>query len=341
MLPNNRLEVHFLNVDHGDCTIVRHPGDEHRSKGRVSFVDIHDWKARKTEDRESVAGLSDWLRSQLSGGDDRTIKNQITDEEYAREYLNDPIDYFQSEVDEGDQDVWRFIATHPDMDHLSGLNRLKEEVGISGMWDTAHNRTLDESDFEGAPFEFEDWKTYTEIRSGDTDEFYIQPTEGDKGNYWEEDNIDILHPNPEAVQELNEANADTENPNYNDYSFILKINTRAGGVLLPGDAETEVLDRIYDEHREKLEDVVVLKAPHHGRRSSFHRDAVECMDPEYVVLSVGKKPSTDAHSYYNDACSNAEVLSTRQYGRIKFTISRGNVIRAKEYPDGIFDLPGE
>ena len=52
MKPNNRLEVHFLNVDHGDCTIIRHPGDEHRQKGRVSFVDINDWKGRKNEEEE-------------------------------------------------------------------------------------------------------------------------------------------------------------------------------------------------------------------------------------------------------------------------------------------------
>jgi len=336
MLPNNRLEIHCLNVDHGDCTIIRHPGDEHRSTGRVSVVDIHDWKDRKQDEEESVAGISEWLKQQVSS-DELSSKSQISEEEYAREYLNDPIDYYQNQVEQGNGDIWRFISTHPDMDHLSGLKRLHEEVGISGMWDTAHEREFDEDEDFG-PFDRQDWEKYTKIRSGDTEEFHVQPTEGAKADYWEQDNIDILHPSPKFVEDINSKS----NPNYNDVSIVLKINTRCGGVLLPGDAEEAAWEEIYENHRDELQDISILKASHHGRRSGFHRKSVEEMDPNYVVLSVGKKPSTDAHSYYYDACENAEIISTRQHGCVQFTVTeRGALIRTKEYPEGIFDLPGE
>lgn len=340
--PNSRLELHFLNVDHGDCTVIRHPGDEHKERGRISFVDINDWKDRKPDNESAVAGLCQFLKSNYDGGTG-IFKSQISEEEYAEEYLNDPVDYYQDNVEDRHDSIWRFISTHPDMDHLSGLNRLREEVGISGLWDTDHNKEMDEEDEWGPGFEPEDWEAYTEIRNDETSHFHIQPTEGDQGDFWEQDNIEILHPTLEFVQEINEENADAEKPEFNDIGLVLLLETRAGSVLLPGDAEQDAWDRILEEHEEKLDDVRVLKAAHHGREDGFHQEAVEAMDPEYVVLSVGKKPSTDAHSDYTDVCrDDAEVISTRQHGRVKFTITkRGTLIRSLEYPDGIFDLPSD
>jgi beta-lactamase superfamily II metal-dependent hydrolase len=322
--------------------VIRHPGDEHKERGRISFVDINDWKDRKPDDESAVAGLSQFLKSNYDGGTG-IFKSQISEEEYAEEYLNDPVDYYQDNVEDRHDSIWRFISTHPDMDHLSGLNRLREEVGISGLWDTDHNKEMDEEDEWGPGFEPEDWEAYTEIRNDETSHFYIQPTEGDQGDFWEQDNIEILHPTPEFVQEINEENADAEKPEFNDISLVLLLETRAGSVLLPGDAEQDAWDRILEEHEEKLDDIRVLKAAHHGREDGFYQEAVEAMDPEYVVLSVGKKPSTDAHSDYTDVCrDDAKVISTRQHGRVKFTITkRGTLIRSLEYPDGIFDLPGE
>ncbi|WP_083899921.1 ComEC/Rec2 family competence protein [Haloferax denitrificans] len=337
MIPNTRLDIHFLNVDHGDCTIIRHPGDQHRSKGRISFVDINDWKDKKEKD---VAGLSALLTNAFGS----LTKSPISEEEYAQEYLNDPIEYFQNEVDERDQDVWRFISTHPDMDHLSGFERLCDEVGISGIWDTKHDKSLDLDGYWPPQYDSSDWAKYQEICSGDTDHFHMQPTRGDKRQYWEDDNIDILHPTPEFVEQVNQENEGQEQNEFNNISLVLKINTRAGGILLPGDAEEEAWEEILKYHNEDvLEDVAVLKASHHGRKDGFHAPAVEAMDPEYVILSVGNKPSTDAHQDYRRVCSDdCDVISTRQYGRIRVTCGeRGSLNVFKEYPDGIFDLPGD
>lgn len=111
--------------------------------------------------------------------------------------------------------------------------------------------------------------------------------------------MDILHPSPAIVDELNEENADEDERKYNDISYVLKLETRGGDILLPGDAEERAWDVILDQWEpEGLEDVRILKAAHHGRDDGFHEEAVETMDPEYVVLSVGAKPSTDAHQKY-------------------------------------------
>lgn len=352
MKPNSRLEIHCLNVDHGDCTIIRHPGDEHKSKGRISFVDINDWKHRQSEDDESsIAGLSEQLsklslnRSQTtsrSGG--ASFKQQMSDEEYAERYLDDPVEYFRSEVAEKGQDIWRFICTHPDMDHLSGINRLWDEESISVFWDTDHTKDLSDADHWPAKYDEVDWEQYAAIRNAETDCQYLQPTRGSQEQYWEDDNIQILHPTPSFVEEINEQNEDADSNKYNNVSYVIKLDTRSGAILLPGDAEQEAWDEIIDFWgKEVFEDVRVLKASHHGREDGFHKESVEAMNPDYVVLSVGAKPSTDAHQKYCRVCSDdTKVWSTRQYGTISFTLSnRGALVPSRAVPDGIFDLPGE
>ncbi len=348
MKPNDRLEVHFLNVDHGDCTIIRHPGDEHRSKGRVSFIDINDWKDKQPDDEEeSIAALSKHLSSlNLTAANSQggLYRKQISEEDYAEEYLDDPVTYFRSDVAEQGQDIWRFISTHPDMDHLSGLARLCENEDISVFWDTDHEKDLGDADEWPPQYEKEDWDVYDEIRSGETEHNHLQPTRGSKQEYWDDDNIQILHPSPDFVEELNQENDGEDEPKYNDISFVLKLRTRAGSILLPGDAETNAWDEILDEWGEEvLEDVRILKASHHGREDGFHEEAVSVMDPEYVVVSVGPKPTTDAYQDYYQTCSDdTEIWSTRQYGTISFTIAnRGALISACSEPGGIFNLPGE
>ena len=345
MKPNDRLEVHILNVDHGDCTIIRHPGDQHKTKGRISFIDINDWKDKQPEE-EGIAGLSGQL-DQLSLSSSQTgrtfVKQQISEEEYAENYLDDPIQYFQK-VSEPSQDIWRFICTHPDMDHLSGIDRLWEEESVSVFWDTDHKKDLSDSEYWPPEYDEADWERYMEIRNGETNCQYIQPTRGSQEQYWEDDNIDILHPSPDVVEELNDENENEDQPEYNDISYVLKLNTRGGAILLPGDAEQDAWEEILDEWgTEMLEDVRLLKAAHHGRDDGFHKEAVEAMDPEYVVLSVGAKPETDAHQKYRRACSDdAKVWSTRQYGTVSATaMKRGAFVVTRAEPDGIFDLPEE
>jgi len=345
----NHPQVHFLNVDHGDCTIVRHPGDQHRDEGRISIIDINDWPEQKEYVEEDDISSLEYYR-QFPVKDDQQDrlsgirqKSQISPEEYAQEYLNDPIEYYNKNFDEVTHKIWRFIATHPDMDHLSGLNRLEEEIGFSVFWDTDHNRERDEDNWYEV-YEWTDWELYEDIREGDTDHDNIQPTQGQQKKYWKHDNIEILHPSPEFIQELNDQNAELEDPEYNDYSYVLKIQHGTRSILLPGDAEEDVWDEILEEWEpEVLEDVHVLKAAHHGRKDGFHREAVEAMDPAYVIVSVGKKDDQDAYDNYRSACSDeTEILSTRQYGRIKAICTRPNsIIIDKAEPDGIFDLPDD
>lgn len=327
------LDFHFLNVDHGDCTIIRHPNDHRNNgEGRISFVDINDFKHRKPdEEGELVAGLRQYLEYSLSAS-----SKFIDPEEYARKYLDDPIEYFQDEYRGLRKNVWRFIPTHPDMDHLSGLKRLDDEIGFDVMWDTRHEKEQDLDNWNDR-FDKADWLRYKQIREGNTGHSVIHPTEGSQADYYQQDNIKILHPTQSFVSDLNSQ----DNPNWNDISYVLKISHGNQAVLLPGDAEKDAWDNILDLHGpEELRDVTILKAAHHGVESGFHEEAVAAMDPDHIILSTGKKKSTDAHDDYRDTCSDdTKIWSTRQYGTIKFRVTRRRASPKPSVPGGIFNLP--
>lgn len=328
------FEAHFLNVDHGDCTILHHPGDDDHPAGRVSVVDINDWKHRQDH---GVAGLSYYLKNFLGETD------PDSEVEYARRFLDHPVEYFHDNIEDGGEGIWRFIATHPDMDHLSGLARLDDEVEITEFWDTFHRKTLS-ADPADWPERFDpgDWKRYEKIRHGETGHHYIQPTKGTKESTWKDDDIDILHPSPWYIQRLNEKNATRAKQRYNDASYVLKVNTPAGGILLPGDLESdEAWERLLRYAGDELEDVRILKAAHHGRNNGFNRKAVRRIDPDYVIMSVGKKDEHDAQSKYKRFCSDdTQIYSTRQHGSIKVTVTEdGNLEVEVEHSNGIFKLP--
>ena len=343
------LELHFLNVGHGDCTIICHPND-HRDtgKGRISFVDINDWKHLKQDDSKGVAGLEYYLNNFKS----KETGKSMSEEEYAENYLDDPVEYYESEYRHRDTDIWRFIVTHPDMDHLSGIKRLHEGVGFSVMWDTYHNKEMQEDEDEWPDkYSKEDWETYQEIRDSDTGVNRVRPKVNSYSNWWRKENgkgdsIRVLHPSKEFVSDFEEENQDKDNPEYNNLSYVLKIYHGDISILLSGDAEKEAWDKIIDRFGKQIfEDVDIFKASHHGRDDGYHEKVVEAMNPEHVIISVGKKPSTDAQYKYRQAFDeDTEIWSTRQYGRIKIRIlnsPRRNRIQDVDLavPEGIFDLP--
>lgn len=329
----NKFEAHFLNVGKGDCIVMQHPGDEDDPKGRVSIVDINVWRHRQDPD---VAGLGYFLRKTFGSG------SPESEAEYADQYLTDPIKFIQRHVD-ADGGVWRFICSHPDMDHLSGIKQLDDQIGFTEFWDTFHEKTLSSDQSQWTKeFDQSDWNRYEQIRHSETDHHNISPMKGLKTSTWRDDDIDILHPSSAYVQQVNRENANRSNQQYNHLSYVLKVNTAAGGILLPGDLDDEgAWERVLSYAEDDLNDVRVLKAAHHGHESGFYEPAIKAMDPDYVILSVGKKKDHDAQQKYRRVCGpETEVYSTRQHGRISIEVTEAGEMSVElEEPDGIFDLP--
>jgi competence protein ComEC len=288
--PHAMLRVHFLNVGHGDCTIIKHPS------GRLTMIDVNnsqDFDAEtfaeelEEERRKHRNSLGSFLGS--SGG-----------------VLGGP-----------NEKLWRFILTHPDLDHMRGLKALYQNIGFTNFWDTDHTKT--KPDFR-SDADKDDWYFYQWLRfangpmkprmytRGDACYAFGKEENGMPGG----DNIEILSPTLELVGECNTAEKS------NDLSIVIRVHHARRSVLLPGDAEEAAWDEMVRFYGNRLKSSF-LKASHHGRDTGYHLNALKLIDPVMTFVSVGRKPDTDACYKYRQQ-TGRKVPSTRYYGNIELRI---------------------
>ncbi|MDD5748403.1 MAG: hypothetical protein PHP64_05065 [Actinomycetota bacterium] len=233
--------------------------------------------------------------------------------------LTDPVDYYEDRWKTNT--LFRFVCTHPDMDHLTGLYRLHEElVSIQNFWDSKHSFTQDESSFKGSLYDVRDWRTYQELRTSTSDPKVLKLERFAEGEFYSDDGIEILAPTTELI-ELAESKRDK-----NTASYVLLVKHGKTRVILGGDASKDVWQDIVSACSSKIENVSILKASHHGRDSGFFEDAVKIMKPGCTVVSVGKKPETDASNKYKKY--SGSVWSTRWKGNIVFDCDKDGSIKA-------------
>jgi len=318
--------IHFLNVGHGDCTIIEH------ASGHLTMVDINNADALDDDTRRELAeeygikGTDYATKLYLSGLLGESFRKKYLAEAGYDVPLTDPVDYLKHNWP--GRPVFRYIQTHPDCDHMRGLNRLREEkISILNFWDTANSRTITE--FKGN--DEAEWKEYQRLRSSREGPRVFRLNRDAHNKYWNEDDagscgdgIYILAPTPPLAAAANKAD------DANGHSYALWLQYGEYKVVLGGDCNDSAWQSIWQQYGSNLR-CNALKAAHHGRDSGFHLEAVKAIRPEYTIVSVGKKPSTDASNRYR-TYSSKEVWSTRWRGNIVLTIKDdGHAIIASQF----------
>jgi beta-lactamase superfamily II metal-dependent hydrolase len=310
------LKIHFLNVGHGDCTVIEHPS------GRLTVIDINNGDEL---DPTTEAELSERYHvDRTTFGAYFSGVGPLLEQAGYDVKLTNPIEFLTGNFQR--KEIWRYVQTHPDLDHMRGLCALTNQFTINNLWDVPHSKTINEFLRES---DRDDWAAYQRLRKGEG-ATVLQLTRGRVGTYWNRgntsadagDGIEILAPTPEIIHA---AGDDT-----NCMSYVLRLTYAGIKIILGGDADEVVWEDIYRHYGSDLK-CHVLKASHHGRDSGYHQPSVEAMAPQYTIVSVGKKPDTDASNKYRQYSSEG-VWSTRWYGNITLTIDpngRGNLI--KEY----------
>jgi competence protein ComEC len=310
------LKVHFLNVGHGDCTIIRHPD------GRLTMIDINNAEdLDPTTAQELRLGVGGRIASSsiptfsfmsdpqklVSGVRMTALRETVA--RLDKGCYNAPTNPIEFMKTQNYKSIFRYIQTHPDLDHMRGLIALRDAgYEITNFWDTEHDK---HPDFFSTS-DTRDWKQYQLLRSGRYCKV-LNLFRGGQNNFWSKDGIEILSPTPEIIRLANLRK------NWNNLSYVLRLTYGGISVIFGGDAEEDVWKSIVKKYGNNLK-CNILKASHHGRDSGYYQEAVKLMSPEYTIVSVGKKPSTDAHQKYNHYSSN-KVLSTRWRGDITLQIN--------------------
>lgn len=290
------VRIHFLNVGHGDCCIVEF------DSGNNTMVDINN-----AEDIEAFT--LEEMKCIVQESSDNICELKVTN----------PIQYMQ---DNNINDLFRFVITHPHMDHMDGISLIRDMC--TNVW-VRRNEFEEPSNLSET--QSVDWKQYAYWRKH-IGEKKLSPkvlslSDGACASYYKEDGISILSPNEDLVKAAEEKN------NRNIMSTVLLIKYYNYKIVLGGDAEEETWKYIMAHYKDAIKDVTILKASHHGRDSGYYQEAVKQMNPQYVIVSVGKKPETDASNKYRQYSKN--VYSTRWKGNIVFEIKKNSIKCITEY----------
>ena len=272
-------KIHFLNVDEGDCTIIQH------DNGKVTMIDICCGNI-ETEETNALFSANEAL-----GG----IKGNF----HQKEHPNNPIAYLKKR---GISSIFRYIQTHPDMDHMDGLNRLYIELPILNFWDTENKKeqTIDDSG-KARGYLKEDWDCYQKLRKMNSDPKALFYYDGNRNKYYAEDDkgaltddfIQILSPTIDLIKAANDAG------DWNDSSYILLYCIHGFKVLFCGDADMGTINHLPDNHKQEISDIDVLVAPHHGRDSNKDFSFLDVMKPKLTLMGNAKSKFM-AYKEWND-----------------------------------------
>jgi competence protein ComEC len=267
-------QIHFLNVLEGDCNIIKHDAGN-----RVTVIDVSNAYNEVDTPAEAAAKASAERKARFSLERNYVPLNKSNYRQ--KETPDNPITYLKKL---GISEIWRFIVTHPDMDHLDGIKDLFDEFTIPHTWDTDNKKVIADTSNSFGGYNREDWDFYTNLRDGKNNKTKrltnYAPSEA---NYWTDDNLKILCPTPELLASANEAG------DWNDSSYVLlftppKANGGKWKILFAGDSHDDSWEYILDNYKSDVENIDILFAPHHGRDSNRSYDFLETLNPSLTLF---------------------------------------------------------
>lgn len=293
--------VHFLNVGKGDCSIIEH------ASGHVTMIDIckgNYQPSPKTAEQILIELLEAKVANSARGNFGMSKKP------------TNPIDYLQA-IDV--KSIFRFILTHPDMDHLDGLDALFKAVTVQNFWETGVRK--DKPDFkESTEYNEIDWDRYADIYSGkQTGLTVLNHLAGSKFKYANRnedgkgggDGLHILAPDSSLVAAANNGGE------VNDASYVLLYRSAGGKILIPGDAHDDTWSYVLEHYAEDIANCSVLFAPHHGRKSGADFSFLDTVRPRITFFGC----ASSGHLAYSEwSRRNLPVITNSQAGNIVLEI---------------------
>lgn len=187
------------------------------------------------------------------------------------------------------------ISTHPDADHLTGLVSVVQRYRVGML---LNGNTLLNTDLFAA------WQNALAAQQ-------VVPQNVSAGSKLELEpglSLQVLHPTEPPIP----------GERSNQRSLVLVLEYDALRILLPGDIETGVEQRLLRNSAGALP-AAVLKSPHHGSLTSSSVAFLAEVQPQLVIVSVGNDnrfghPAPEVLARYQKLGSR--VLRTDEHGRI-------------------------
>jgi hypothetical protein len=216
------------------------------------------------------------------------------------------------ETASSDKGIRRFISTHPDQDHLSGLTTLDEVMPILNFY-VVKNNAIKETVTA-------DFTRYCELRDS-SKAFYIQ--RGCQRRWMNQSDdkrktsgINVIWPKLDDLDFKAALEEASEGGSPNNLSCIIRYKLADGpSCVWMGDLETEFMETVQD--RISLEKSDILFAPHHGRDSGkVPPKWLSELDPSLIV--IGEAPSEHLNYY-----AGFNIITQNSCGDVLFDCGEG------------------
>jgi competence protein ComEC len=210
------------------------------------------------------------------------------------------------------------VLTHPDPDHLKGLNFITSHFSIGQFWD--NGLQVDSEPYLQLRKTLEANKIKMESLNRDTTPQMINGVQ-----------ISILNP-PFLLVTKDASRRKVWDPSFlNNHSLVMKLQFKKMGLLLTGDIQKEAEYQILKTGHPLRSDI--LKIPHHGSASSSTPPFLQRVKPTFAILSVGERnigrlPRPEVLRRYEEMGS--EIFRTDKHGAIT-VITDGNEIEMKPF----------
>ena len=190
-----------------------------------------------------------------------------------------PVAYLE---DHSIRSIFRFILTHPDMDHMDGIKALFDAFSPENFWDTDNKKEMESSSWSASPYKQADWDFYKDLRDTkpQSNPKRLTNLSGAKGQYWNQgennkggDGLTILAPTKTLVDQAN------KDDDYNDCSYVLLYKVNGDRIIFGGDSHDRTWEHILDTWEEDVRDIDLLIAPHHGRDSGRSYEFLDVLNP--------------------------------------------------------------
>jgi competence protein ComEC len=206
------------------------------------------------------------------------------------------------------------VLTHPDPDHLKGLNFIASHFSIGQFWESGYRA-------DSEPY----WQLEETLSKKKIERFCLNETTSSLTV----NGIEISFLNPPLRHES--YTPQRKPPFFNNHSLVMKLQFKKISVLLPGDIEREAEYRIAGKDYPLRADL--LKVPHHGSASSSTPTFLERVRPAYAVFTVGERnigrlPRPEVLKRYEQL--GAKVFRTDRHGAIAVT-TNGERIEVKPF----------
>lgn len=210
------------------------------------------------------------------------------------------------------KNITRFISTHPDNDHIGGLEEYVSQIGINNFYCVKNETTKSD--------EKDDFKKYCELRDGDK-HFYLSKGCSRKwmnisDNERKSSGINCLWPitsNEDYKSALGEAK---KGNSPNNISPIITYSLNDGATFIwMGDMMAEFIEKVKDEI--DWNEVDILFAPHHGRER-VPKDVLDKLNPKIIIIG-------EAEAKYLVYYQNFNTITQNRAGNIIFECVTGKV----------------